>query len=308
MRGALARRSSAASGFFFCGMMLEPEEKSSPTSQKRELLGSTTAPSRRRGARGASRRSTPRRGSRATKSRFETASSELAVTDSKPRSRATASRSRSQLSPASAPGAQRQLAGRPPRRVEPPRVAPEHPEVGEQVVSEVHGLRALQVRVAGHRPVGVALGELQQALHQRAGQPTRQPRVVADEERDVRRHLVVPRPAGVELAAKRADHLDQAALDGHVDVLLALLDRERAALHLVRDVVRPSSIRCSSSVVEHPRPLQGPRMGPRLLDVVRGEPAIEADRGVQPHEERVRARRESAPCGPVYEPGRLARP
>ncbi len=33
-RGAFARRSSAASGFFFCGMMLEPEEKSSAGSQK----------------------------------------------------------------------------------------------------------------------------------------------------------------------------------------------------------------------------------------------------------------------------------
>ena len=32
-RGALARSSSAASGFFFCGMMLEPEAKSSAGSQ-----------------------------------------------------------------------------------------------------------------------------------------------------------------------------------------------------------------------------------------------------------------------------------
>jgi hypothetical protein len=33
-RGALARSSSAASGFFFCGMMLDPEEKSSAGAQK----------------------------------------------------------------------------------------------------------------------------------------------------------------------------------------------------------------------------------------------------------------------------------
>ena len=33
-RGALPRSSSAASGFFFCGMMLEPEENSSAGSQK----------------------------------------------------------------------------------------------------------------------------------------------------------------------------------------------------------------------------------------------------------------------------------
>ena len=34
MRGALPRRSSAASGFFFWGMMLEPEENESGSSQK----------------------------------------------------------------------------------------------------------------------------------------------------------------------------------------------------------------------------------------------------------------------------------
>ena len=34
MRGAFARSSSAASGFFFCGMMLEPEAKASLSSQK----------------------------------------------------------------------------------------------------------------------------------------------------------------------------------------------------------------------------------------------------------------------------------
>ena len=33
-RGALARSSSAASGFFFCGIRLEPEANRSVTSQK----------------------------------------------------------------------------------------------------------------------------------------------------------------------------------------------------------------------------------------------------------------------------------
>ena len=41
-------------------------------------------------------------------------------------------------------------------------VAGEHPEVREQVVAEVHGLSALQVGVAGHRPVEVLLGAREQ--------------------------------------------------------------------------------------------------------------------------------------------------
>ena len=37
-RGAFARRSSAESGFFFWGMMLEPEEKDSSSSQNPNSL------------------------------------------------------------------------------------------------------------------------------------------------------------------------------------------------------------------------------------------------------------------------------
>ncbi len=102
MRGALARRSSAASGFFFCGMMLEPDEKSSATSQKpnSSLDHSTISePSRERCI---AQIADAERWS-STKSRFETASIEFGVSESKPSSRATASRSRSQFSPASAP-------------------------------------------------------------------------------------------------------------------------------------------------------------------------------------------------------------
>ena len=49
IRGAFARRSSAASGFFFCGMMLEPDEKSSAGWQNpnSSLDHSTTSAPRR---------------------------------------------------------------------------------------------------------------------------------------------------------------------------------------------------------------------------------------------------------------------
>ena len=63
------------------------------------------------------------------------------------------------------PRAERQRHRRSSREVEADRVALEHPEVGEEVVAEVDGLRALQVRVAGHRPVRVALAERQQPAH-----------------------------------------------------------------------------------------------------------------------------------------------
>ena len=45
-------------------------------------------------------------------------------------------------------------------------VARQHPEVGEQMVAEVDGLGALQMGVAGHSPVDVLLGALDQRRHQ----------------------------------------------------------------------------------------------------------------------------------------------
>ena len=64
-RGALARSSSATSGFFFCGMMLEPDAHASDDLAEAELLASTTARSRRRAATGGSRRWRRPTGSRA---------------------------------------------------------------------------------------------------------------------------------------------------------------------------------------------------------------------------------------------------
>ena len=101
-RPDLPRASSAMSGFFFCGMMLDPVEKPS---------SSATKPNSRVAQRMISSAcrltSTPiiavTKANSATKSRDAVPSIELGVDPVKPRSRATASGSRPRLDPASAP-------------------------------------------------------------------------------------------------------------------------------------------------------------------------------------------------------------
>src|SRR5262245_4381932 len=103
MRGAFARSSSAASGFFFCGMIDEDDAQASETSQNPNSSddhSTISAPSRDRWVahvEAAERKSK-------TKSRFETASIEFGTTPpAKPSSEATSSRSVGKFTPASAP-------------------------------------------------------------------------------------------------------------------------------------------------------------------------------------------------------------
>ena len=140
------------------------------------------------------------------------------------------------------------------RELEAQHVAAEHPEVGEQVVAEVDRLGALQVRVAGHRPVAVALGELEQALHH-APPAARSPRSECDwttMPTSVATWSLRERPVW-SLPASGPIDLRQPALDRHVDVLVGVVELELAALHLRADLLeRRSRAALSSSAVSTP--------------------------------------------------------
>ena len=77
-------------------------------------------------------------------------------------------------------------------------VAVEHLEVGEHVVGERHGLRALEVRVAGEEGVLLALGEREQRALKGTEQRRRAVDGVADVEAGGGRDLVVAGARGVE--------------------------------------------------------------------------------------------------------------
>ena len=166
-------------------------------------------------------------------------------------------------------------------------VADEHPDVREQVMREVDGLGALQVRVAGQRPVDVALGDVHERrgerLHARGGGAGR----VAREERDVGRHLVVARPRRVQLPARRPGELGDPPLDRHVDVLVVGEEREATLRELRLHRVERDEQRVAVGAGDDPGAGQHPRVGARLAHVVRPEAAVEAQRGVELPEDRV---------------------
>ena len=91
----------------------------------------------------------------------------------------------------------------------------------------------------------------------------------------------------MQLAADRPGELGHAALDRHVDVLVAVANLELAPLELGRDAVQGRQQRVALVLVEDPGPMQAADVRARALDVLRPQPQVEADRGVETREERV---------------------
>jgi len=105
------------------------------------------------------------------------------------------------------------------------------------VVAQIHGLGPLQMRVAGHRPIEVGLGECDDRLAQPLQRLGRSLRVGPHEHRRIGGDLVVAGACGVELAADRPGDLGYPPLDRHVYVLVLLGEREAPVLELALDPV-----------------------------------------------------------------------
>ena len=84
---------------------------------------------------------------------------------------------------------------------EPLAIAFEHLDVGEQVMREIDGLRALQMRVAGDDDVGVVFAEGDERALQADDLAEQRGDFIAQPEPHVERDLVVARAGGVEFRA-----------------------------------------------------------------------------------------------------------
>ncbi len=217
IRPLLALTSSAASGFRFCGMIEEPVVKRSERRMKPNPADDQMTISSAKRERCTAQRLAAASVSM-TKSRSETASSELDVARSKPSAFAVIARSIGNEVPASAAEPSGDSFEPLPRIGKPAAVARNHLDIGHEVMAEGHRLRRLEMGEAGHHGPGV----LQRLFGERLLEVTK-PGVdlvdgVADEEAEVGGDLVVPRPRRVEPPGLRPDQLREPGLDMGVDV------------------------------------------------------------------------------------------
>ena len=134
-------------------------------------------------------------------------------------------------------GAERAFVEAPPAIGEPPAVAPDHLDIGHQVMAERHRLGDLQMGKAGHHRIGMRFGLVEQrrlqVTHRRVDAVDR----AAHPEAEIGRDLVVARARGVQPPGGRADQLGEPRLDIEVDVLVLLAEHEPAALDLAADLL-----------------------------------------------------------------------
>src|SRR6266550_2867568 len=222
----LARTSSAASGFRFCGMIELPVVKASLSriKPKASLDQMTTSSAKRDkcvpASAAAARNST-------AKSRSETASIEFADGRSKPSAAAVRSRSIGKAVPASEAAATIGEAAT---------VAPEHLDIGHQMVAESHWLRDLQMRKAGHDAIGMCLGLTEKRALTFPERGIEAVDCVANPETKNGRHLIVARPRGVQAARHRPDQLGEPRLDIEMDVLVLVAEDKAPRLDLAADL------------------------------------------------------------------------
>ena len=111
-------------------------------------------------------------------------------------------------------------------------VAGEHLHISQHVVAPGDGLGRLEVREAGHDPVGPGLGLHQAGAHEGGERRIDLVDPVAGPEAEVGGDLVVSGPGGVKAPGGFADQLLQPCFDVHVDVFEGGGESEFAALDL----------------------------------------------------------------------------
>ena len=126
-------------------------------------------------------------------------------------------------------------------------------------------LGSLQMGVTGEDDIRVRLGLGEKRRHEPECHALMPGDGAPQIELEVQRHLIVPAPPRVHLAAHRPHELYEPPLDGHVDVLVLHRPTEDALLDLAPDRGQSRQDRVSLLIAQHPDSAQHACMRPRPL-------------------------------------------
>ena len=116
-------------------------------------------------------------------------------------------------------------------------ISPKHLDISEQMMPEGDRLRGLEMGEARHHRSGMLERLGRERELERAKRAVDRADLVPDIEPEIRRHLVVARARGMQLAGHRPDQLGEPALDIQMNVLERAREFELAGLDLGHDLV-----------------------------------------------------------------------
>ena len=278
-RPVLPRTSSAASGFFFCGMIEEPVVKRSDSFTKPNcgVVHSTiSSASRERWvAAMAAAASTS-----SAKSRADDRIERIAHGAGEAERRGGRVAVDRETGAGEGGRAERALVEPGAGIGETAAVARDHLDISQEMMAEGDRLRALEMGEARHHRAGIGQ-RLRRERGLQAGKGGVDPvDGIADPEPEIGRDLIVARAGGVQAAGGRADQFGQAGLDVEVDVFERARECELARLDLDQHVAQPLGDGPRIGLRQDALRGQHGDMGLRAADILSIETPVEIDRGI----------------------------
>ena len=156
-------------------------------------------------------------------------------------------------------------------------ITDQHFEIGEQMMSQGHRLRRLQMRESGHDAIGMLFGSADQRGKQ--GIDTRNGALhgAAHPHAEIGRHLIVAAAGRVQAPGSGADDLGQAGFGGHVDVLEVPILGYAVAFIFGRDLLQAFIDRLRVSLAHNALLGQHGHMRPASRDILAPERLVERD-------------------------------
>ena len=152
-------------------------------------------------------------------------------------------------------------------------IALDHLDVGQEVMGEQDRLGRLDVGRPRQDRLALALGQLDERPLEDEGGSVQAVDRPARPEPQVRRDLVVARPAGVELARDRSDPRRQCGLEVHVDVLEGRIPVDAAGGDILRQRGEAADELVHLVPGQQAGPPEAPDVGDRGRQVVGRKPA-----------------------------------
>ncbi len=277
---ALPRANSNISGFFFCGIRLDPVENASLNSMKPNSAVVNNTIFSESLLKWIPHRLQQNKYS-ATKSLSETPSMLFWLGESKPRIFANSSRSISKAVPANAPLPNGKMDTRSRKSCQAFNISLQSPIMTEKPMSKGHRLGTLQMGVPGHERGLMCFCNFNKGRLQSLDGIIQKWKRIQHPQAEVGCDLIVAASSGVQFASRGADEFAKSALDGGVNIFVRLGKGKLSRRKFFFDQIKPTGDRSVLFIRKNVCLVQSRRPCDASVHILNRQTLIERQGGVE---------------------------